>query len=66
MDCEGCEDMVLRNDYENLRKFQVLVFEYHFPRKREDIKRILEKDYFCKIREGVYADMFYCYKKGVH
>lgn len=66
MDCEGCEDIVIRNDYENVKKFKVLVFEYQFPKKRKEIKKILEKDYICKIREGVYADMFYCYKKEAH
>jgi len=52
MDCEGCEFDVILNDYEHLRTFKELIFEYHLRASSEPLSRLLEvlaKDYSCKI-----------------
>ncbi|QIW24507.1 FkbM family methyltransferase [Sulfolobus sp. S-194] len=41
MDCEGCEEDVILNSYDDVVKFQNLLFEMHFKGKKE--RKILEK-----------------------
>jgi hypothetical protein len=51
MDCEGCEFDVILNDYENVKMFKELVFEYHlhmFDRLLSKFQEVLTKDYYCK------------------
>ena len=51
MDCEGCEFDVILNDYENIKMFKELVFEYHlhmFDRLLSKLQEVLTKDYYCK------------------
>jgi FkbM family methyltransferase len=55
MDCEGCEFDVILNDYDHVRLFRELIFEYHpmFVNKSlEDLLNVLGKDYKCDIRGG--------------
>jgi len=55
MDCEGCEFDVILNDYDHVRSFKELIFEYHprFVNKSlEDLLNVLGKDYKCDIRGG--------------
>lgn len=51
MDCEGCEFDVILNDYENVKMFKELVFEYHlhmFDRLLSKLQEVLTKDYYCR------------------
>ena len=55
MDCEGCEYDVILNDYEHVRVFKELIFEYHayaVGKSVSELLRVLAKDYNCKIIEG--------------
>jgi FkbM family methyltransferase len=52
MDCEGCEFDIILNDYEHIRKFKDLVFEYHLRASSEPLSKLLEvlaRDYLCRI-----------------
>jgi FkbM family methyltransferase len=52
MDCEGCEFDVILNDYEHIRTFKDLVFEYHLRASSEPLSKLLEvlaRDYLCEI-----------------
>jgi len=64
MDCEGCEFDVILNDYEHVRLFRELVFEYHptFVNKSlKDLLKVLGIDYRCDIR-GDESFVMYCAK----
>jgi FkbM family methyltransferase len=52
MDCEGCEFDIILNDYEHIRTFKDLVFEYHLRASSEPLSKLLEvlaRDYLCGI-----------------
>jgi FkbM family methyltransferase len=52
MDCEGCEYDVILNDYEHIRVFDAIIFEYHAYVTGIPLKILLKKlskDYECKI-----------------
>jgi len=52
MDCEGCEFDIILNDYEHIRTFKDLVFEYHLRASSEPLSKLLEvlaRDYQCGI-----------------
>jgi len=51
MDCEGCEFDVILNDYEHVRVFKEIAFEYHLhqDKKLSDLLKILRRDYHCRI-----------------
>jgi FkbM family methyltransferase len=52
LDCEGCEYDVILNDYESVRRFDEIVFEYHsyaVNRPVTDLLRVLGGDYDCRI-----------------
>jgi FkbM family methyltransferase len=52
MDCEGCEYDVILNDYEHIRVFDAIIFEYHAYITGIPLKMLLKKlskDYECKI-----------------
>jgi FkbM family methyltransferase len=66
MDCEGCEFDVILNDYEHVRLFRELVFEYHprFVNKSlDDLLNVLGKDYKCDIRGNKDLGIMHCIKK---
>ena len=66
MDCEGCEFDVILNDYEHVRLFRELVFEYH-PRSvnksLDDLLKVLGKDYKCDTRGNEALGIMHCIKK---
>jgi hypothetical protein len=52
MDCEGCEYDVILNDYEHIKLFDTIIFEYHAYVTGIPLKMLLKKlskDYECKI-----------------
>ena len=52
MDCEGCEYDVILNDYEHVRLFDVVYFEYHAYITKIPVQVLLEKlseDFKCEI-----------------
>jgi FkbM family methyltransferase len=66
MDCEGCEFDVILNDYEHVRLFRELVFEYHprFVNKSlDDLLNVLGKDYRCDVRGDEDLGIMHCIKK---
>jgi len=66
MDCEGCEFDVILNDYEHVRLFKELIFEYHpyaVNKPVDDILRVLDKDYKCEVRGGKDLGIIRCIRK---
>jgi len=66
MDCEGCEYDVILNDYEHVRLFRELVFEYHprFVNKSlDDLLNVLGRDYKCDIRGDEDLGIMHCIRK---
>ncbi len=53
MDCEGCEFDVIVNDYEHVRLFKELIFEYHEGGRLRlaNIMDLLSNDYRCRLIE---------------
>jgi FkbM family methyltransferase len=52
MDCEGCEYDVILNDYEHVRLFDEVYFEYHAFITKKPVELLLERlseDFVCKI-----------------
>ena len=68
MDCEGCEFDVILNDYENIRKFDELVFEYHSYAVGYSVTRlidILKHDFECRfVNEEFYENYFKSYTRS--
>jgi len=66
MDCEGCEYDVILNDYEHVRLFRELIFEYH-PRfvnkSSDDLLNVLGRDYRCDVRGDEDLGIMHCIKK---
>lgn len=59
MDCEGCEYDVILNDYERVRLFNEVYFEYHAYVAKIPVELLLKKlsrDFICKV---VSDDEFY-------
>jgi FkbM family methyltransferase len=66
MDCEGCEFDVILNDYEHVRLFRELIFEYHsyaVNKPVNDILRVLDRDYKCKMKGNNNRGIMHCIKK---
>jgi FkbM family methyltransferase len=66
MDCEGCEFDVILNDYEHVRLFRELIFEYHprFVNKSLDnLLNVLGRDYKCNIRGDKDLGIMHCTRK---
>jgi FkbM family methyltransferase len=52
MDCEGCEYDIILNDYQSVKIFNELIFEYHTDTTSEPVSRLLKvlaRDYCYKI-----------------
>jgi hypothetical protein len=67
MDCEGCEHDIIVNDYESVKLFSELIFEYHVDKNRplSRLLRTLAKNYKCEIiLERKYFGIIYCTKKS--
>jgi FkbM family methyltransferase len=68
MDCEGCEFDIILNDYEHIRVFKELVFEYHLYASSEPLSKLLKvlaRDYRCKIiRRGGETGIVYCIRRN--
>jgi hypothetical protein len=64
MDCQGCEYDVILNDYEHIRMFKELVFEYHtyvFNKPLDDLLNMLSRDFRCvKIKVKKKAGIVHC------
>jgi FkbM family methyltransferase len=64
MDCQGCEYDVILNDYEHIRMFKELVFEYHtyvFNKPLDDLLNMLSRDFRCvKIKGHDYFGIVHC------
>ena len=66
MDCEGCEFDVIFNDYEHIRMFKELVFEYHtyvFNKPVDDLLNILGRDFRCVIKGNKKTGIVHCIRK---
>jgi FkbM family methyltransferase len=67
MDCEGCEYDVILNDYEHVKVFKELIFEYHahaVGKPMSKLLKVLAKDYQCKIIRGNESvGIIYCIKR---
>jgi len=66
MDCEGCEHDIIINDYESVKLFSELIFEYHVDEDRSLSKflRILARDYQCRVLLGrKYLGVIHCTRK---
>jgi len=66
MDCEGCEFDIILNDYEHVRLFRELIFEYHsyvVNKPVDDILRVLDRDYKCKVRGDKNGGIMHCIRK---
>jgi hypothetical protein len=66
MDCEDCEFDVILNDYEHVRLFKELVFEYHLRfvnKSLNDLLKVLGRDYKCKIKGDNNQGITHCIGK---
>jgi len=66
MDCEGCEFDIILNDYEHVRLFRELIFEYHprFVNKSlDDLLNVLGRDYKCEVRGDNNQGIMHCTRK---
>ncbi len=70
MNCEGCEYDVILNDYDHLRLFREVVFEYHrwmTGISVSELLKILGRDYNCNFIGIPYEDYGYvhCVRKDI-
>ncbi len=68
MNCEGCEYDVILNDYEHVRLFRELIFEYHrwvtgIPVKK--LLNVLSRDFECAFIGHVHEDYGYVYCRRI-
>jgi len=61
MDCEGREFGVILNDYEHIRLFRELIFEYHSNVNK--LLKVLSRDYECNVRGGEDLGIMHCVRK---
>jgi len=55
MDCEGCEYNAILKDYDTIKEFDEIGFEYHACNTKIPVSKLLEKlnnDFECKIIKG--------------
>jgi FkbM family methyltransferase len=63
MDCEGCEYDIILNDYEHIKLFKELIFEYHsytVNKPVDELLNVLSRDYKCNMR-GI--SIMHCIRK---
>jgi FkbM family methyltransferase len=66
MDCEGCEFDVILSDYEHVRLFRELIFEYHsytVNRPVDDLLSMLSTDYKCEMRGNNKQGIMHCVRE---
>ncbi|ARM76125.1 FkbM family methyltransferase [Acidianus manzaensis] len=63
MDCEGCEYDIIMNDYENLNRFEKIIFEFHYPKKINEVLDKLGNDFMCEVKKGKVTYLIRCSKK---
>jgi hypothetical protein len=66
MDCEGCEYDIILKDYEHVRIFEEIIFEYHEYMTKISVKLLLNKlskDFTCKIHKKDGFGLVKCTKK---
>jgi FkbM family methyltransferase len=66
MDCEGCEYDVILNDYEHVRLFRELIFEYYpyaVNKPVSDLLNMLSRDYECDVRGDEDLGTMHCIRK---
>jgi len=68
MDCEGCEYYVILKDYDTIKNFDEIEFEYHAHNTKMPVNKLLEKlnkDFECRIIEEKSKDigLVYCIRK---
>jgi len=68
MDCEGCEYDIILRDYDTIKEFEEIGFEYHIKQTNIPVKKLLEKlnkDFECKIIKEKSKDigLIYCIRK---
>jgi len=69
MDCEGCEYDIILKDYDTIKDFDEIGFEYHAYNTNIPVNKLIEKlnkDFECKfIRGGINKDLgiIYCIRK---
>jgi len=69
MDCEGCEYDAILKDYDTIKEFEEIGFEYHAKNTKISVKKLLEKlnkDFECKISKEIIngkQGIIYCIRK---
>ena len=69
MDCEGCEYDIILKDYDTIKEFDEIGFEYHAKNTKISVKKLLEKlnkDFECKIIKEIIngkQGIIYCIRK---
>ena len=69
MDCEGCEYDIILKDYNTIKEFDEIGFEYHAKNTKIPVNKLLEKlnkDFECKfIKGGINEDLgiIHCIRK---
>ncbi len=66
MDCQGCEFDVILNDYEHVRLFKELIFEYHPYAVNKPVNallRTLQRDYQCEVEGSRNRGVAHCIKR---
>jgi len=68
MDCEGCEYDVILKDYDTIKEFDEIEFEYHVNNTKISVSKLLEKlskDFECKIidRKSKDIGLVHCIRK---
>jgi len=69
MDCEGCEYDIILKDYDTIKEFDEIEFEYHAYNTKIPVKKLLEKlnkDFECKnLKEIINGKqgIIYCIRK---
>ena len=61
MDCEGCEYDVVLNDYEHIRLFREVVFEYHGD--PVSLLKVMTNDFDCKLTRLNGVGFIHCKQK---
>jgi len=66
MDCEGCKYDIILNDYEHVKLFKELIFEYHsytVNKPVDELLNVLSRDYSCNIKGNKDLGIMHCIKK---